>query len=475
MKIFSKNFFLFVTLFAVTIFICSCSGSKKTNLDDLLASVCNDASETIIAVHLDLFRIEADFPNDNKNKVDMPRYLRDALNRYCPGQVAEVVTDVMEDGNISDFVVFSESPGSPRVLAFGANKKDKEKAEFVVKNNLTYVVFTEDSCMTGTNAENYISTLIDKAKLQPLSQWKKDFLTQGDIINILTTSRLLKDTFEDKTMIPGLADVFITGEFVKCSIGLQAQTAIVTIHTADSNGIEVKSEITGHFNPDLLQYAGADDFAAISLCLNEGTATKIAKKTELPLNYLADSGLFISAGFKEGFTVTDFENPDAYHFVMAADLKPDKANEAYTAACKLISMTFASLGTPSNSEGFKCVIFKIPYNTFFDYSTGEWASKYMNLRVGLDGNILVVSNGPILKDSGNIFDSRVFSNNALTLQVIANAETVNLLQQFGLVDTQGLNVTLTSDNDMSKLEIIATGTTERFLPAVFEFLSKFGL
>lgn len=375
--------------------------------------------------------------------------------------------------------------------------------QVLLKDNLGFIVFSQNGLPTGEEAVEVLEAKMKTAAEKPLARWKEKYLDSDKVASVIFDVEQCADIINTLNRAMGNRAIDTTtsgwnlGDYVGCSFNLEGPAIKLKSEMFDKDGKPVKSPYVGDFDTGLMKYAWSTDFAAMSIALNQlaydelagqlSSAIREQLKSEmgyfdprvsenlieqvasLPKEYLTDKGLFASFGFAENVNLanTNFDSPEAYHIVVAASLKPDKANDAFV----FIANTLAELGTLTpgiDNAMARSATVTVKSNDRYDYASGEWISETYDINILLDKNTLVISNGKISQTGGANFTKDVFQNSAFAFQLIANDKNP-LISQFGV--KEGLDVYAFSKEYTNELVFQATNTNKKIVPALMGLLT----
>lgn len=382
----------------------------------------------------------------------------------------------------------------------------------LIKDNLAYCAFNDYGELMPDEAARIIERWNRYAETAPLAAWKKDYLTQKRVMNGLisvstitsSTDHLMKHSV--MAQFNSLSPVDKDG-YIGFGANLEGPSLKFFVSNFDKGGKICDTDMNGNFNTEMMRFASPDDIIAISWCLNQkgyefiaqASANPSLKKNmqlaqpyaelsreiygflsrygDVPAEYLSEGGVFVAGGLASDFSLTDFLKPSAYHFVLAADLKPGKAEAAYAGIVKNINSLLSdsparySLSNVTlNGISQKAV--SIPYVSDYDNMAGISATSNLECYVALVGNILVVSNKPVCRYESNPFSKDIFSGKMMAAQVILPA-TSPIMEIAGI--KTGFEIWSESDGTTGELVISFPDTDRKFIPELFGLLSSYDI
>ena len=504
-----------------TAVLASCSSKKDNDLDVMLSTATNDNDFLVVSVDVERLFEQMEIKEDD-GRIELPEYMQKVINMFGNRSMrkgVELFTDGLKGIDYDDaLLAFGEDKnGMNGLFVFALDDEDAfisslrkinprvqkgetadfktvtvDDAQILMKDNLAYVAFTEQGCAKYTDAVDLIDARMKAAAANPLASWKRKCLERDNIGNcVLDTKKWME--FEG---VSGAGEVQPAGpgnfgDYVAAAINLEGPEIKLSSEMLDKNGSVVTLPYMGKFDTGLMRYAWPGDFMAVSLSMNSKGYSELGAMmrksisetlnrqrsgffetkhfeamadqiTRIPEEFVADGGIFASFGFAGGVSMsnTDFNSPEAYHFVVAVDIKPGKISEASEAAVKELVEIGGEKVSPS------VIRFKTADN--YDYRTGEWVTSYFNINVRSDGNTLVISNGDIKKGTSTPFSEKVFGQSAFAFQILVNDKNP-LVSQMGF--KEGLDCYAFAKADKSELVLRLTNTKNKFVPAVFGIMT----
>ena len=375
--------------------------------------------------------------------------------------------------------------------------------QIFVKDHLGFMVYTIGGFQKGEKGAETIDAWMKEASETPLTTWKKDYLTQEAVGTMLFAT-------EAANVLPGMAERMkaqlapvgldsLASGYLGMSCKLDKQDINLSIVSMDKDGKQIETSMMGKFNEALIGYASNIDIFAASLDMNQKGYDSLSKGisaqlnqigmlltnsqaqyvkdlytrvANLPSEYLSEGGMFLAASLAEDVDpvklLSDPSSLSNYHIVFAADLKPAKAQEAF----KLITESLSNLSNiPLEDTSAKSEIPGMKQNTLTsryisDYDFYNETDKYetLTMNIGLDGNVLVISNAPIRKSDVKQFDKEVFKSSMVAMQLVLNESVPSVKKQLNL--PFGVNAYSKSTGATTELNIKVTDTQKNIIPAL---------
>lgn len=431
----------------------------------------------------------------------------------CVGGIRFISSDDVEAlimFNVEDEDEFADAIGELN-SSFERGEEDgyvtvgNEYAKFCLKDGNCFFVATSDK-----GGAEVIEKWAEAAKKNPLASWQKDYLVQARIFGmVLDFKNIVKvmpaqavEQMKQQMGTYGL-DQLLDGT-VTMGFDLDGETAKVEMAIAGADGKPMESVMNGKFNGALLDYTTPDDVLAFGWAMS-GKGYEMAlqgirnAKEEmnkyqglisydpnmrmvmelleaedqiLPVakEYLADGGLMVAAGVKADADIINMVmgkvvDINDFHAVVALDCKPGKAAEAFDFLVdKLQENPLCTINRDGNEAQGKVQF----ADSDVTYVKGVGLKAVANVYVKVDGNVLVISNQPIVKGSGNNFSKDVFSGSMTTLQLKVDKDFAPI-RAFAF--KAGIDILLTSDGSMAKAEATFTGKEGKFIPTLFDIIS----
>lgn len=513
-----KNLFLIPLLVGI---MASCSSNRDNELDAMLAKVATDTDIILVSGNIEHLFEQLDIEVE-KDRPVLPDYLQRAVNLFGGRALREatsVFTEKIDGINYED-VLIAVKKDMKTIITFGLEdegafttsikKENKnievgsvgeyttigdEYAQILIKDNLAFVVVGRLGALAGQEAVNVLEEAASQASSAPLARWKKKYLAEDCVISAVVNYKGLLNLAQ----ADGLSDFDITGmsdmiEYVTFNFNLDGPEAKIESRMLDKEGEIIKQPYIGKFDTSLMAYSYPNDFVGVSFSLNNKGYTTLGsalsdmyKKTtrsqysmfgvdrqmesmidrvaNLPAEFLADGGVFGSLGYPDGVTLAQLgSNPMVWHFVVAADIKPEKIDEAF----KSVTQLLAEEGTVTVSPDSKKAVVKIVSSEKYDYRTNDWVKETYDINVVVDGNTLVVSNDEVRKNKDVNFSKEVFAESAFGLQVIIN-EKNPVVSMMGI--RQGVDFYVYCKEKTNEMVLKVTNSDKKIIPSTLGLLT----
>lgn len=293
-----------------------------------------------------------------------------------------------------------------------------------LKDNLGFLAIKNGTLVKQSKAASTIDEWRDNAKESPLADWKLDYMTQNRIFNMLIDGKKVGNMLMD-FMPYGINSLPSMEYLIKGFMGfhMDADGPQITMggEFMDADGKTKTIPQAGSFDASLLAYASPKDIMAFGagfgstkdMALGFGALPGMNKQMLEQLQAVYDlfdgSSLMGAAGPLNGlgsFTDPQYDN---WHFVAAAKLKGDNASKAKD----LIAMLAAAADSAAvtGNEMVLNIPVKYSYDDFdYEYSEPDFYGDdyvqqpkitYGKLYIKQEGDVLVVSNAPISKQSNS--------------------------------------------------------------------------
>lgn len=293
-----------------------------------------------------------------------------------------------------------------------------------LKDNLGFLAIKNGTLVKQSKAASTIDEWRDNAKESPLADWKLDYMTQNRIFNMLIDGKKVGNMLMDFmpygiNSLPSME--YLTKGFMGFHMDADGPRITMGGEFMDADGKTKTIPQAGSFDASLLAYASPKDIMAFGtgfgstkdMALGFGALPGMNKQMLEQLQAVYDlfdgSSLMGAAGPLNGlgsFTDPQYDN---WHFVAAAKLKGDNASKAKD----LIAMLAAAADSAAvtGNEMVLNIPVKYSYDDFdYEYSEPDFYGDdyvqqpkitYGKLYIKQEGDVLVVSNAPISKQSNS--------------------------------------------------------------------------
>lgn len=293
-----------------------------------------------------------------------------------------------------------------------------------LKDNLGFLAIKNGTLVKQSKAASTIDEWRDNAKESPLADWKLDYMTQNRIFNMLIDGKKVGNMLMDFmpygiNSLPSME--YLTKGFMGFHMDADGPQITMGGEFMDADGKTKTIPQAGSFDASLLAYASPKDIMAFGagfgstkdMALGFGALPGMNKQMLEQLQAVYDlfdgSSLMGAAGPLNGlgsFTDPQYDN---WHFVAAAKLKGDNASKAKD----LIAMLAAAADSAAVTGNE--MVLNIPVKYFYDDFDYEYSEPdfygddyvqqpkitYGKLYIKQEGDVLVVSNAPISKQSNS--------------------------------------------------------------------------
>lgn len=295
-----------------------------------------------------------------------------------------------------------------------------------LKDNLGFLAIKNGTLVKQSKAASTIDEWRDNAKESPLADWKLDYMTQNRIFNMLINGKKMADIImSDYMMIPGIKNMpymeYLTKGFMGFHMDADGPRITMGGEFMDADGKTKTIPQAGSFDASLLAYASSKDIMAFGAGIGStkdmaqgfgalpGMNKQMLEQLQAVYDLFDGSSLMGAAGPLNGlesFTNMKYNN---WHFVLAAKLKGDNASKAKDMLAMLAAATDSAVATGNE------MVLNIPvdysYDDFdYEYSEPDFYGDdyvpqpkitYGKLYIKQEGNVLVMSNAPISKQSNS--------------------------------------------------------------------------
>lgn len=529
MKVLNNFFVRLLLVVAAVGMMPSCSCDSQKGLADKIDEVVSDNTDLVITGDIARCFNQLEIAVEN-GKVVLPDYITQLMNQTMNSKERIGFTEFLDKFEGLDYdntlLAFNFNGMAPQaIFVFGVTDEDTfanslkaledgiktgkagsyttvggEAIQILMSGKTAYFTVDMTGPLTGDSAVKAIEGWQKKASEKPLASWKKDFLTRPNIVNGLLSAKpfyqIIKLASGNDPMVnmKKMGMEALADGFIGFSANLEGPTFEIAGVSMDKDGKPVAANIGGKFNESMMDYAAYTDMVAFSLCLNEngyknlaeqtksiagnelaglpagmqsGMLDIIGKITELPAEYLSDGGIFASGGIASGVTMADFnpDSPKCYHVVVAADIKPEKAREAYSSICELLDNMAGKAGTNSGDE----YTVAVKVNVGDDDVTDQPVYVEVPVYVKLEGNVVIVSNAPIVKAQYIPFDKTLFASSQVMIQAVITKATP-VVKDLEL--PVGVNVFSMGSGADGKFIATFTDTEKKFFPVLVDLLSS---
>lgn len=329
------------------------------------------------------------------------------IDTFCKSMKDAVDDETLEVDKDGDYTTFGD-----------------KRHVIALKDNLGFLAIKNGTLVKQSKAASTIDEWRDNAKESPLADWKLDYMTQNRIFNMLIDGKKVGNMLMDFmpygiNSLPSME--YLTKGFMGFHMDADGPQITMGGEFMDADGKTKTIPQAGSFDASLLAYASPKDIMAFGtgfgstkdMALGFGALPGMNKQILEQLQAVYDlfdgSSLMGAAGPLNGlgsFTDPQYDN---WHFVAAAKLKGDNASKAKD----LIAMLAAAADSAAvtGNEMVLNIPVKYSYDDFdYEYSEPDFYGDdyvqqpkitYGKLYIKQEGDVLVVSNAPISKQSNS--------------------------------------------------------------------------
>lgn len=288
-----------------------------------------------------------------------------------------------------------------------------------LNGNLGFMAIKNGTLVKASKAAATIDEWRDAAKENPLADWKLDYMTQNRIFNMLVDGKKVVDMMDDDVV--GLYKAmpstnYLTKGFMGFYMDAEGPKITMGGEFMDAEGKIMEVPQCGTFDASLLAYASPKDIMAFgfgfgstkNMALGLGVLPGMNKAMVEQMQSIYDlfdgASVMGAAGPLNGLaSFTDTKYND-WHFVLAAKLKGDNASKAKEMLSMLAAATDSAVATGNE------MVLNIPvgydYDEYYaDFYDDDYDPQpkvtYGKLYIKQEGNVLVMSNAPISKQSNS--------------------------------------------------------------------------
>lgn len=327
-----------------------------------------------------------------------------------------------------------------------------KKHVIVLKDKLCFMAIKDGMLVKQSKAAATIDEWRDNAKESPLADWKVDYMTQNRIFNMLIDGKKMTDMIMADMMPYGVNTLpsmeYLSKGFMGFYMDADGPQITMGGEFMDAEGKTKTIPQAGSFDASLLAYASPKDIMAFGAGFGStkdmaqgfgalpGMNKQMLEQLQAVYDLFDGSSLMGAAGPLNGlasFTDMEYNN---WHFVLAAKLKGDNASKAKDMLAMLAATADSAVAT--GNEMVLNIPVKYSYDDFdYDYSDPDFYDNYDpqpkitygKLYIKQEGDVLVMSNGPISKQS-NSFKAGEFEGKCGEFQFALTKS--NLKQYSGL-------------------------------------------
>ena len=329
-----------------------------------------------------------------------------------------------------------------------------------LKGNLGFMAIKNGTLVKRSKAAATIDEWRDNAKESPLADWKLDYMTQNRIFNMLIDGKKMTDIMMADMMPYGINSLpsmeYLTKGFLGFHADAEGPQITMGGEFMDAEGKIKEMPQCGSFDASLLAYASPKDIMAFGAGFGStkdmasgygalpGMNKQMLEQLQAVYDLFDGSSLMGAAGPLKGVESFTDMSYDKWHFVLAAKLKGDNASKAKDMLAMLAATADSAVATGNE------MVLNIPIDYSYDDFDYEYAEPdfygddyvpqpkvtYGKLYIKQEGNVLVMSNAPIAKQS-NSFKAGEFEGKCGEFQIALSK--ADLQKYTGLVVPFGVS------------------------------------
>lgn len=359
----------------------------------------------------------------------------------------------------------------------------EKRAAIAIKDNVGIIVVKDSGRPVKRN--KVVSTIEDwraEAKENTMADWKIDYLAESRVFNMLMNCKKISNMYRDMDALYGINPAMkdIMKGYVGLSFDVDGLQAVAKGEAFDAEGKPLKLEGAGAFDSSLLAYASPKDIFAAGMGVG---STKDSAKSLSIIPYMSEqmiaqlqqvydlfdnSSVMFAAGPTGGLQSIADPQPDNWHIVLAAKMTPGKAEEAMNL---LRTMNpDSTIAANPNEMTFRIVTgYKETEPDYGDYDDvyGGFEEVYATVYVKREGDVVIVSNAPIAKQS-NSFKAGEFEGKAVEAQLALSKADLKRITGMELPFGVNAVVDMAKDSNGGSFAIALTETTGTIVGNVLE-------
>lgn len=359
----------------------------------------------------------------------------------------------------------------------------EKRAAIAIKDNVGIIVVKDSGRPVKRN--KVVSTIEDwraEAKENTMADWKIDYLAESRVFNMLMNCKKISNMYPDMDAFYGINPAMkdIMKGYVGLSFDVDGLQAVAKGEAFDAEGKPLKLEGAGAFDSSLLAYASPKDIFAAGMGVG---STKDSAKSLSIIPYMSEqmiaqlqqvydlfdnSSVMFAAGPTGGLQSIADPQPDNWHIVLAAKMTPGKAEEAMNL---LRTMNpDSTIAANPNEMTFRIVTgYKETEPDYGDYDDvyGGFEEVYATVYVKREGDVVIVSNAPIAKQS-NSFKAGEFEGKAVEAQLALSKADLKRITGMELPFGVNAVVDMAKDSNGGSFAIALTETTGTIVGNVLE-------
>lgn len=359
----------------------------------------------------------------------------------------------------------------------------EKRAAIAIKDNVGIIVIKDTGRPVKRN--KMVSTIEDwraEAKENSMADWKIDYLAESRVFNMLMNCKKLSKMYPDMDAIYGINPVMkdIMKGYIGLSFDVDGLQAVAKGEAFDAEGKPMKMEGAGAFDSSLLAYASPKDIFAAGMGVGstKGNAQLLSTIPYMNEQMIAqiqqvydlfdNSSIMFAAGPTGGLQSIADPQPDNWHMVLAAKMAPGKAEEAMNL---LRTMNpDSTIANNPNEMTFRIVTgYREAEPDYGDYDDmyGGFEETYATVYVKREGDVVIVSNAPIAKQS-NSFKAGEFEGKAVEAQLALSKADLKRITGMELPFGVNAVVDMAKDSNGGSFAIALTETTGTIVGNILE-------
>lgn len=360
----------------------------------------------------------------------------------------------------------------------------EKSAAIAIKDNVGIIVVKDSGRPAKRN--KVVSTIEDwraEAKENTMADWKIDYLAESRVFNMLMNCKKISNMYPGADALYGINPVIkdIMKGYIGLSFDVDGLQAVAKGEAFDAEGKPLKLDAYGAFDSSLLAYASPKDVFAAGMGV--GSTKDSAQSLSSIIPYMNEqmfaqiqqvydmfdnSSVMFAAGPTGGLQSIVDPQIENWHMVLAAKMAPGKAEEAMnllrtmspdsTVAANPNEMTFRIVTGYKETE---------PDYGEYDDMYGGFEEVYATVYVKREGDVVIVSNAPIAKQS-NSFKAGEFEGKAVEAQLTLSKADLKRITGMELPFGVNAVVDMAKDSNGGSFAIALTETTGTIVGNILE-------
>lgn len=504
-----KNFIRHTMLLALAcagVFMTSCSTNECETAEDKIHGYFSDNTDMVMKIDLERALGTLDIQSNEDGQLSLPSDLNSLLTSVMSSSDMNDLRKLldfkgfdwnnavvgMRYGNLGagrpdiemlmvfsvlDDDQFAESIKSLSESRFTVGKEGDymtigdDKGAIMVDGRVGYIAISSNGVCTAPAAANMIDAWKEDADKTPMAEWKVNYVATERMGTMLMSMAPIMQAAErqDREMMSSVPSALKNG-YVGVTFDIQDATVSMSMAWLDEKGGKINVPGLRNCDPSLMKYANGKDWLVACAGIGDLTIFKdnlikasrgdrdVAAFCDQWLGKLSNSAVMFAAG-PMGLEAFTSPSPSKWHMVLAVRFD----NRA--TADELFAMVASNAGASASAGEFTA---RIPYDTDYDYSTGQYTEVYMNIYGKLDGATIILSTQPVTSTGGCKIPAAEFTGK--TVAVVAQVDKSDaILSQFAI--PVGFKATLTGNGSEANGAFTITGTDKKFFKALMGILA----